>query len=69
MDLKSYLHSTMQNGETQNSRYERFGTGLGVSIHCVRKWLNGERRIKDAMKLQILRRSGGLVTLEDLVRQ
>lgn len=69
MQLRAYLHSTMQKGETQDLRYARFGKRLGVSIHCIRKWLNGERRINDAMKLQIQRRTSGLVTLEDLVRQ
>jgi DNA-binding transcriptional regulator YdaS (Cro superfamily) len=69
MELKAYLHSTMMQNETHKSRYERFAKRLDVSVHCLRKWLNGERRINDAMKIEIQRRTSGLVTLEDLVRQ
>lgn len=66
--LQKYLDATRQKDESLNSRYTRFGEQVGVSLFCVRKWLYGQRRISDPMKIKIEKVTGGEVTIEDLVR-
>lgn len=68
MQLEQYLKVTMREGETQDARWARFGKRIDVSLHCVRKWIYGQRRIPDPMKLRIRDITEGEVTLEDMVR-
>lgn len=66
--LKLYLVSTMKQDETLTEREMRFGEQLGVSLYCVRKWVDGQRRINDDMKLKIEKETNGKISLEDMVR-
>lgn len=66
--LYDYLHATMHKNETAYERYARFGKELGVSMYGVRKWLYGQRRVPDDMKIKITRLTHGAVSIEDLVR-
>ena len=65
--LYDYLHVTMRD-ETAYQRYERFAQQLGVTMFCVRKWVYGQRRVPDDMKILIEKITNGRVTIEDLVR-
>jgi DNA-binding transcriptional regulator YdaS (Cro superfamily) len=66
--LWRYLEGTRQPKETAYQRYERFGMVLGVSGYCVRKWVYGQRRVNDRMKLKIARVTQGQIKVQDLVR-
>jgi DNA-binding transcriptional regulator YdaS (Cro superfamily) len=65
--LYDYLHDTMRD-ETAYQRYERFAQQLGVTMFCVRKWVYGQRRVPDDMKILIEKITNGKVTVDDLVR-
>ena len=68
MQLEEYLHSTMKEGETLDSRYSRFGRQIGVSLFAIKKWVNKQRRVNDDLKLKVVHATDGRVTLEDLIR-
>ena len=68
MPLEVYLRMTMKDYDTVDQRRIRFAKQIGVSLHAVRKWLNHQRRINDAMKIRIVEITNGQVTFEDLVR-
>ena len=65
--LYDYLHDTMRD-ETVYERYERFAKQLGVTMYAVRKWLYGQRRIPDDIKIKIEKITNGRVSIEDMVR-
>ena len=67
MRLKDYLTMTSKKGETQVQRCLRFAERLGVSHHTVLKWLNGQRNIKDPMKLKIEAITRGEVRIHDMM--
>ena len=69
MNLKAYLDSTMKPNETKQARYTRFADKLGVTLHAVRKWLQGERRIHDHHKVKIESMTGGAVSVRDLAKR
>jgi DNA-binding transcriptional regulator YdaS (Cro superfamily) len=68
MNLKNYLDYTRKDGESLDSRCMRFAQQLGVAFPTVRKWVYGQRRINDAMKIKIMTLTRGLVSIEDMVR-
>ena len=67
MKLDDWLESTRR-GQSMTARRERLANQLGVSEHTIRKWINGQRRIKDSDKLKIERISRGAVTVRDMVK-
>jgi DNA-binding transcriptional regulator YdaS (Cro superfamily) len=67
MQLKSYLQNTRFPKETLAQRCERFGAQLGVSGAAVHKWIYRQRRIKDHIKLRIVRLTHGQVSAADLI--
>ena len=68
MNLERYLEKTRDAGESKDARHTRFAKQLGVSLHTIRKWLNGQRRPNDRMKIKIQQASENKIRLADLVR-
>lgn len=66
--LRNWLMATRQPGEDAYARYARFGKQLGVTMFAVRKWLYGDRRIPDDVKLKIVKITRGKIKLNDMVR-
>ena len=67
--LEQWLVGTMREGETRDARFTRFGKQIGVSMHCIRKYIYGQRRIPDETKIKIETVTEGKVSLEDMVWQ
>ncbi len=62
--LEKYILKTYD-GETKQSSLTDFAEDCGVSLHEVRKWVDGDRSPRDERKRLIEKLTKGAITLYD----